>query len=294
MTTIGKILVFLILVAALGLGGLMVFVSKTTPNWADAVTERDDKIKVFKNMLEQDAETRKKLIRENEKMKDLLDGKIIEAHSVKVKLEQDLKKLGEQAATAAEQQEVAQRNAVKSAEEAKRLETEIGFVQNVVQDREKMIVKLNDDLAQARTAEQAAKNDAVTAGARLQSLYDQLKEKDIQLAKYAKNGQSGGGTGAGPRDATYTNPPPVYVKGSIDQVDDADRSLVKITIGSDSGIRKDQTLEVYRTSPKAEYLGRLVIVDADLHHAIGRVLRQPGMPVAALRPGDQVASTLRQ
>jgi len=70
--------------------------------------------------------------------------------------------------------------------------------------------------------------------------------------------------------------------------------LVKISVGSDAGIRKDQTLEVFRMTPKAEYLGRLLIVDADFRYAIGRLMPQPGVQGAVtLLPGDEVAGKLR-
>jgi len=84
------------------------------------------------------------------------------------------------------------------------------------------------------------------------------------------------------------------VKGVIEEVDKADKKLVKISIGSDAGVRKDHTLEVFRTSPKAEYLGRILIVDADFRFAIGRLMPQPGVTGAVtLMPGDEVAGKLR-
>jgi hypothetical protein len=294
MTTIGKILVFLVFVAALGMGGLMLFVARTSPNWKTAVDEHRDAIVAYKAMVKQEAESRGKLLRENEKLSKLLETKIIESNDATKKFAEDKKTHGEQLKAANDLVKVAQLNATKAVEETKRLEKELEFIQNVVQDRQKSIVKLNDDLAQARNAEQAAKNDAVTAGARMQSLNDLLKEKDRLIADQTRKNQPGSAPGIGPRDANYLNPPPVYVKGRVEQVDDVDKSLVKLSVGSDAGLRKDQTMEVFRISPKtAEYLGRVVIVDADLHHAIGRLLRQPGMPVASLQAGDQVASTLQ-
>lgn len=293
MTTLGKILVFLVFIAALAVGGLMVFVAKTTPNWADAVKERDEKLTVFREMLKQENESRQKLLRENEKMKQLLDAKIKESSDQVVQLELDKKKLAEQVTAAHEQQEKEQTTAAKAGLEAKQLQKELEFSQTVVRGREKTITDLQEEIGKARNAEQAAKNEAVTAAARLQSLFEQLKEKERVIADLTKKSQPGGVPANGPKDATYSNPPPVYVKGRIESVSD-DKTLVKITIGSDSGLRKDQTLEVYRLSPKAEYLGRLLIVDADLHHAVARLLRQPGVQAAALQPGDEVASKLRQ
>jgi hypothetical protein len=293
MTTIGKILVFLVFVAALGMGGLMLFVARTTPNWKAAVDERDkDVIPAYKAMLTQEAESRRKLLRENEKIAKLVEAKVKEASEARDLFEQEKKKLTSDVAVAMEHQNAAQIAAEKAAEEAKRLQKEMEYIQTVVEDRQKAVVKLQEDLAQARNAEQAAKNDSVTSAARLQSIYEQLKEKDKLIADLTKKNQPSGAPGASPRDASYTNPPPVYVKGRVEQVDDTDKSLVKISVGSDSGLRKDQTMEVYRLSPPT-YIGRLVIVDADLHHAIGRLIRQPGTPVASVQPGDQVASTLQ-
>jgi myosin heavy subunit len=294
MTTIGKILVFLVFVAALGMGGMMLFVARTTPNWKSAVDEHRDAIVALKAMLKQEAESRGKLLRENEKLNKLVESKIQESNEVKRQFDQDKTKAIEQMSVTSEQKNAAVTNAQKAVEENKRLEKEMEFMQNVVNDRQNSIVKLNEELAQARNAEQAAKNDALTAGARMQSLNELLKEKDRLVADLTKKNQPGSGPGVGPRDANYLNPPPVYVKGRVEQVDEDDKSLVKINVGSDSGLRKNQTMEVFRISPKsAEYLGRIVIEDADLHHAIGRLLRQPGMPVARVQAGDQVASTLQ-
>jgi hypothetical protein len=293
MTTLGKILVFLVFIAALAMGGLMLFVSKTTPNWADAVKERDEKIAVLRSMIDADIETRRKLVRDNEKLKQLLDAKLKESTESKADYLKEKKGFEDAVASATDLQEKAQLNARRAAEEVARLQQELAMMDNVRKDRESAIVKLNADLAQARNAEQAAKNDAVTAAARTQSLYEQYKVKEDQLAAMSKKSQPNGVAGTSPRDAGYVSPPPVYVKGRIEDVYESDKSLVKISLGSDSGIRKDQTLEIFRTTPRPEYLGRLVIVEADLHHAIGRVQRQPGMPAVTVQPGDQVASSLR-
>src|SRR4051812_15467052 len=86
MTTLGKILIFCVFVAALAMGGLMVYVSKATPGWKEIVQDRDDKIKVFEQILKQEVESRKKLIIENERMKQLLDNKSIESSGAVSKL----------------------------------------------------------------------------------------------------------------------------------------------------------------------------------------------------------------
>jgi hypothetical protein len=292
MTTIGKILVFLVFVAALAMGGLMVYVSRSTPNWAVAVKERDEVINLYKKIQMQDRDSREKLLRDNEKMRQLLDSNSKVSTGSVSKLEADIADLTKRLANANELQKQADLRAKMAQSEAQGLQKELELLTSVVATRDAAIVKLQGDIAVANTAAQAAKNDLVTATARNLDLMAQLRtlEKGVAEAKQPKSQPNGTG---GVRDASYSNPPPVYVKGRVEQVNEADRSLVKITIGSDAGLQKDQTLDVFRVSPTPQWLGRLLIVDADLHHSVGKLLRQPGMPLPTLQPGDEVASKLR-
>jgi chromosome segregation ATPase len=296
MTTLGKILVFLVFIAALAMGGLMVFVSKTAPNWKTATDERDEHIKIIRAMREQEAASRQLLVQENEKLKQLLDSKVIDTNGLVARLKVEIADKEKQIQSAREQMSKSDLLAKQAQTEAARLQQELEYTQNTVKERETTIVKLQDTVTQANNAKQAAENNSATAAARLQSLYDQVNVKDRQLAELTKKNQPTATLASNNVViyASYTNPPQSYVIGQIASVDDNDKTLVKITIGSDSGIRKDNTLEVYRLTPKGEYLGRLLIVDTDFHHAIGRLLRQPGLSAPpALRPGDEVATTIR-
>jgi hypothetical protein len=297
MTVLGKILVFLVFIAALAMGGLMAYSYKFAPQWKDAVKERDDKLEVFKAMARQEAESRRKLIEDNEKLKRLLDGKSLEGNAKFIEVEQESKQSKSQLVAAMAQRDEAVLQATRSADESKRLDKELKFTMGVVQEREKSILKLQDEIAKAINDKQAAENIAQTATARLQSLYEQLKAKETIIAELTKKNQpvtpGSSPGGGGPKDASYSNPPAVMVKGQIEKVDTTDKTLVKITIGSDSGLKKDHTLEVYRLAPKAEYLGRLLIVDADFRYAFGKLLRQPGVAPPTLQPGDEVATKLR-
>jgi hypothetical protein len=295
MTTLGKILVFLVFVAAVAMGGLMAYTYKFAPNWKEAVEDRDQKINVYKAMADQEAESRRKLIEENEKMKRHLDSKSVESNSFIEQYKLEVKQAKSQADTAKDQKDKANMLAAQAVEESKRLQKEVEFMKTVVEAREKSIVKLQEDITRANNEKQAAENIAQTLTNRNVSLLDQIKAKDVMIAELSKKGQAStaiGGAGT-PKDASYQNQPPVMMKGQIEKVDDTDKTLVKINIGTDSGLRKDHTLEVYRLAPKAEYLGRLLIVDADVRHAIGKLLRQPGIAPPTLQPGDEVATKLR-
>jgi chromosome segregation ATPase len=293
MTTLGKILVFLVFVAALALGGLMVFVSKTSPSWKEAVKERDDYIAVLKANAKAEADGRDKWVKEYEKMKQLLDVQMVEAKAGQARIQVEMESNAKQVKEAQEQSNQASKNLLIAQAEAKRLQDEVKQQLTVIQDRELRIVKLQSELVTSQNDAQAARQDAQNAIARASNLMEQLKEKELAIAKLLKKDQPEKIT-TRVSDPNYTNPPAVYVKGTIKEVDEKDKKLVRISLGSDNGIRKDQTLEVFRTSPKAEYLGRLLIVDADFRSAIGRLLPAPGSTTTVtLVPGDEVASKLR-
>lgn len=93
------------------------------------------------------------------------------------------------------------------------------------------------------------------------------------------------------RDAADTaavrkNPPKENVEGMVKQVDAA-TGLVTISIGSDAGLQKGHTLEVFRLNP-AKYLGTLTVVEVQPTTAVGRVKGVKD----AVQAGDRVASRL--
>jgi hypothetical protein len=90
-----------------------------------------------------------------------------------------------------------------------------------------------------------------------------------------------------PERSLIIRPPPDDVKGIIKSVSG---DLVSISIGSDAGLLKGHTLEVFRLDPKAEYFGRIQIVDVQPHEAVGKLL-SPKF-AKKVQPNDQVASKI--
>jgi hypothetical protein len=84
------------------------------------------------------------------------------------------------------------------------------------------------------------------------------------------------------------NPPPEDIRGRVKAVADKD-GLVTINLGSDSGLARDQTLEVYRLKPRPQYLGLVRIVDVRPSEAIGKLIAPRRTDV---RVGDEVASSI--
>jgi hypothetical protein len=100
--------------------------------------------------------------------------------------------------------------------------------------------------------------------------------------------RSGGGAGAS-RVAGTKNPPPENVEGLIKNTDPSS-GLVTLTIGSDAGLSKGHTLEVFRLSSVAhqsKYLGTIRILEVTATQAVGQPTGRMTSPPQA---GDRVAS----
>jgi hypothetical protein len=90
--------------------------------------------------------------------------------------------------------------------------------------------------------------------------------------------------GSGPRGKV---PPSERVEGQITKV--SPQGLVVVSIGSDAGLAKGQTLEVFRLAPKPMYLGTLRIMEVKPKEAVGQPV---GKVLQPLQVGDRVAARL--
>jgi hypothetical protein len=120
---------------------------------------------------------------------------------------------------------------------------------------------------------------ARTLERQVQELTKQLEQERVEAANKAMTT---------PGQQLVPRPPPDDVKGIVKAVG-AD-GLVSISIGSDAGLLRGHTLEVFRTEPKAEYLGRLQIIQVDAHEAVGRMLTPKFSKL--VKPNDTVASSV--
>jgi hypothetical protein len=291
MNTMGKILVILVLVLSVLVLGSLGFVAVASANWQKNAAEWKEKYEVVKASAEAWQETAKKLTDDVKKQRASVDFQNITSNSkvseLEIALDREKKRVEEEVVRA----NVAVDNKRKSDEEAKRLHTEVALLAKVVKKREGDILNYQTDIANYRNQYLAADNAARGAVARAQNLLSQLKEKELVISKL-KVGPEVSLTAA--RDPSFQNPPSAYVKGSIQKVHATDKSLVEISVGSDAGLDKDHTLEVFRLSPSPTYLGRLRIVEVYPHQAVGRLIRTTPTtsPQAALQPGDEVASRI--
>jgi hypothetical protein len=76
------------------------------------------------------------------------------------------------------------------------------------------------------------------------------------------------------------------VEGVIKAVDDKS-GIVTISIGSDAGLAKGHTLEVYRLNPKPTYLGTVTLLEVTASEAVGKPQGKE-----KLQAGDKVAGSI--
>jgi hypothetical protein len=87
--------------------------------------------------------------------------------------------------------------------------------------------------------------------------------------------------------ASDKNPPAENVEGAVTKVD-AKTGLVTVSVGSDAGIVKGNTLEVYRLNP-AKYLGTIRVLQVTPHEAVAQPVNRL---LAPIQQGDKVASRI--
>ncbi|HEV3257626.1 MAG TPA: hypothetical protein VG013_12140, partial [Gemmataceae bacterium] len=116
-----------------------------------------------------------------------------------------------------------------------------------------------------------------------------LLDDNARLAHDLEQMKARGGTGTGGARIEVAKPPQEDVEGIVEE-SDPKTGLVTISIGSDSGVLKGNTLEVYRFKPRPDYVGMIRIVDSRPHQAVGRAI----MPLRAgpIQKSDRVRSQL--
>jgi hypothetical protein len=86
----------------------------------------------------------------------------------------------------------------------------------------------------------------------------------VQVDEFKSGEQPKGPGPSGPR-----NPPPGPIEGTIKEVD-ASAGLATVSVGSDAGLARGQTLEVYRLNPP-KYVGTLRLIEVRPQEAVGKM-----------------------
>lgn len=283
MTVLGKILVIVNLVFSLVTAGLIATVFVTRTNWKDgylALRKRYEVAEANARIYAEEAkEARSAAEAEVKKVRAELDPKGRELDSARKEVEDRVAELR------LAEQRLAQADAQLklSTEEINRRKQEIDHLKAVAADKDERMVQLEAQTKQYR-------DKAVTAEIQAKTEHERnlnLLQQNEQLAREAERGPAttAGSVGVGPA----RRPPQEDVQGVVLE-SDARAGLVTISVGTDAGVNKGNTLEVYRFKPRPEYVGTLTVIDAAFHEAVAR----PNMPLRSgpIQKGDIVASRI--
>ncbi len=157
-----------------------------------------------------------------------------------------------------------------------------------IRDLQTKLIASQDEAKAERNKAIAAELQAKLLQARHNALLEVVRELQVQKAKAEL---------AKPNDVPKpdpgaANPPALLLNGKIEKVTG---ELVQINLGIDHGLTKAHTLDVYRLTPEARYLGMIRIVEVSATTAIGRFVAPPGKAVnVMLKVGDSVTSKLNR
>jgi hypothetical protein len=288
MTAVGKILVFVNLVFSLIVGAFVIMLYIARTHWVDEFNKARDRIQVqaasidaFREEAQRgvaaaDARTAEALAR----AKKAEDERDFQATLVKEKdgQVQQLKTRGTagEALTTANQVESQRRQA-----DTEKLRDTLNKEQN---ENARLVKETNTMRERAVAAEIQFK----TAAERADRMEKELQRLAQDNARLKANLGGGAVARGGPNQK---NPPAENVEGLIKAIDAAS-GLVTITIGTDAGVTKGNTMEVFRIGAvpsQSKYLGTIRIIEAGHNYAVGQpVGRMVGQP----QPGDRVASRI--
>jgi hypothetical protein len=285
MTIVGKILVFVNLLFSLVVGWLAVMSYAARTHWVDGFNKQQAAAQVAQKNAEQYYQEKQKAAADAAEQVARAEGRV---KDVQTEVEGYRTAAGNARNEAEKQKDLAAKSdaAAKQAQaDAGRRQLEVAALQKDLGaeiERNNTLVKTANE---AREKQVASDIRADQLQARATQMEEQLRDAMRQLAE-AKSGAAQGGT----RTAGGSNPPPENVEGLVKTSDAS--GLLRLTIGSDAGLAKGHTLEVFRiasTPAQSKYLGRVRVLDVNNHEAvaqpIGRMLDKP-------QPGDRVASRI--
>jgi hypothetical protein len=283
MTVLGKILVIVNFVFSLVAFGLIIFVHAASTNWhaqadlnAKALKVAQDNSETYK--LEAEAARKD----ENEK--------VVKAKTEydRVKAERDRLAQDTKDWQNRYQQALAQGKSTDSSREGvtaelARRKAEVEQMNALLAARDKRMIDLEKEKKELRDRAVTNEISARSEQERNMQLLAQLETMTKEIQRLQASGTSTGVAGS------EKNPPPEDVEGVV-KASDPQSGYITITIGSDAGLSKGNTLEVYRLKPDPKYLGTVRILDVRANEAVAKLVGSARR--GQIQVGDHVSSNI--
>lgn len=281
MTFVGRIFVIVIMAFSLLFLGISTVVFTTTKNWKDEA----DKQKKAVAKLQTDLNTAK--AGADASKKDLEAAKT--AYDTQTKMLNDqLKALNDEIASDREQITAARSKVADAQTNAKTALSE-------AEDRRIETIKLREQKAAVEKQandyklNQTELNDKIRELERMlettQRTRDDLRD---QVARFSTKLRQNGLSDDISEIRGIESPP--KVAGEVLRVGPKGQTI-EFTNGSDEGLVVGHEMQIYRTKPRVEYLGKLKIIEVDPDQSVGRVIGKT-VNGKQIREGDIVSSTI--
>jgi vacuolar-type H+-ATPase subunit I/STV1 len=283
MTAIGKIFAIINLLFSLVVAGFIVMIYVRSTNWAEAqkkwqasISAAEASIATKQQELDQEkASSAARVGDEQKRIKDLEDkvkGAEGDAKDARAALDTYKKaNTGDQLTQRAMQAELDKRK------------EEVLALEKQVKEKEELVVKYVEMKNKAVDDKVAADIRATSYQARAERMESRIRETETEIARLRRSGGSGG-TSGGISLVSAPNPPSQNVEGIITE---KNGELLRISIGSDAGLEKGHTLDVYRLKPSPQYLGQIRLTDVRHNEAVGVPVDRLKYPA---QKGDFVSS----
>jgi hypothetical protein len=282
MTTMGKVLVFINLLFSVIVAALIIMVFLTRTNWKtgydDAVAQLKNERSNYLNLQQakneaEGARSQELAIKDEEvkRAKTELATRIEEREAALAKMNEANLRL-----------EVAEATTKRATAVVEAMKVEIKSLDERLVDQQQTILRLGLQNKEYKSEAIQARTNLQTALDRNKVLLEKLVERDRQLA--AAQGEQ-----AAKANREAPNPPPDDIKGRVTATDDG-TGWITINLGSDSGLTKGNTLEVFRLKPRPTYVGTLRIMDVRPHEAVGKLMGTG--PRGRVQKDDEVASKI--
>jgi transcriptional regulator of heat shock response len=281
MTTLGKILVFANLVFSIITGSLILMFYIAGTNWKVGYERERSQHIADNNTANANTATANALLEQSAKDITERDAKLdLTGKQLKTESDNAAKAAADLLKANAEKD---QANLTRDAAiaTAERLKAEVETLDKRLSEATTKIIDLETTTAEAKKV--AVKNSIENKAAqdRNLQLLAQLEQRDKDLVK------SRGEQAARAGSSTGRNPPPEDLHGRITQTEG---ELVTINLGSDSGLDKGNTMEIFRLSPKPTYVGTLRILSVRPNEAVGKLVG--GGTHGKPQSGDEVATDI--
>jgi cell division protein FtsB len=304
MTAVGKILIFLNLVFSLAVGGFAVASYTARTHWAEGFDKLKSNYETVKSANDNYSREIAQLSKEKAELYEQFKAEWVKispdkedqnpgatvARRVLETLTDNKKRLKglsdandslkQQLAEAKSKNGQLQTNETAYKENISRYQTDMGTLRTSLADEFNKNARLNKEYNEMRTDLVTAQIQARTFKDRNSQLETQLREMTLALGDAKRIAATGG------RAAAKVPPPPENVEGLVKKVREG---LVEISLGSDAGIAKGQTLEVFRLGANPLFIGKIQIIEVTNNLAVGQKM---GTHRHAIQVNDRVASSI--